>query len=55
MRIVHVAASYGRNPESEIPHIHQDDNHLLIMHEYILVDNCVLFQYKGPTIMYPID
>ena len=52
--IVHVAASYGRNPEYH-RYIYQGNNSLM-MQECILVDNCVLFQYKvhfqyeGPTI-----
>ena len=55
--IVHIAASYGRNPASEIPQrYYQDDNQSLMMHECILVDNCVCsFNIKAPLFMYPID
>ena len=36
--------------------IYQDDNHSLMMHECILVDNCVCsFNIKAPLFMYQID
>ena len=37
-------------------YIYQDDNHSLMMHECILVDNCVCsFNIKATLFMYPID